>query len=559
MNNTKPKLRYIPDRFGRVNQGHWTRERDPFGRLPETRNEEPFDLSNIYNLNGRITGQGNSNHNDVAKIEVLLDQAGVFDISETQGPTGYYGLRLEQGLKKFQKQRGLQVDGKIDPNGETLQALKSVLGDKEAIQSAAQKLQKMGRKGDKVLAHLNRQEAEHLHRITDGGSINPKTGLLEFYVDDFSDMPDNDFSAPDNSSLDSGMSEAINNAYNKGSPGGSNNNASGPEYHDDGTGNNPSPSGFEGGREGGSDSTAIERAYQKTVQQQAKKNQQAKDRAARARANPAKPENPLSKPSDDSRNPQARARAERANPKNLLDEDLAKNMSGPELDYSTISVKPSEKPKSGETESYSGIDLLSATQKAKNAEMVEIIGRLNKGREEKADKFGYVAPDHLKSPPSKKMPGLNTREFLADPVNRAIAALMVPLLLNPRTWNGPIRDILNSPLPKTEEEAVKLGYNLQTYGKSLMHQDFKGKPETKYTRPNGLGSDEAVYDGKTGKPISNSPLEGTYNYVDPDSSKVGHFFADMLPFVLFDLPPGDAPKMIQKSLEYYINQWNSNE
>jgi hypothetical protein len=40
----------------------------------------------------------------------------------------------------------------------------------------------MGRNGDTVLAHLSPAEAQVLHAITDGGSINPKTGLLEFWT-----------------------------------------------------------------------------------------------------------------------------------------------------------------------------------------------------------------------------------------------------------------------------------------------------------------------------------------------------------------------------------------
>lgn len=43
----------------------------------------------------------------------------------------------------------------------------------------------MGRNSDKVLADLTPEEAEHLHRITDGSSINPKTRLLEVYIDIF--------------------------------------------------------------------------------------------------------------------------------------------------------------------------------------------------------------------------------------------------------------------------------------------------------------------------------------------------------------------------------------
>ena len=112
----------------------------------ETTDERAPDLSNIYYLKGQITGQGNINRNDVAKIEVLFNQVSVFDLSETQRPTGYYGLRLEQGLKKSKK---------------------------------------MGKNGDKVLADLNPEETEHLHRITDGSNINPKTRLLEVYIDIF--------------------------------------------------------------------------------------------------------------------------------------------------------------------------------------------------------------------------------------------------------------------------------------------------------------------------------------------------------------------------------------
>ena len=59
-------------------------------------------MPNIYYLKGQITGQGNINRNGVAKIEVLLSQAGVF-LSKTHRPTGYYGLRLEQGLRKNPK------------------------------------------------------------------------------------------------------------------------------------------------------------------------------------------------------------------------------------------------------------------------------------------------------------------------------------------------------------------------------------------------------------------------------------------------------------------------
>ena len=50
--------------------------------------------------------------------------------------------------------------------------------------STARPRSKGGRGGDVILAHLNPAEAALLHHITNGGSINPKTGLLEFTEDE---------------------------------------------------------------------------------------------------------------------------------------------------------------------------------------------------------------------------------------------------------------------------------------------------------------------------------------------------------------------------------------
>ena len=48
------------------------------------------------------------------------------------------------------------------------------------IKRTAKLLENKGRKGDKILAHINPREAMLLDRVTDGGSINPYTGLMEF-------------------------------------------------------------------------------------------------------------------------------------------------------------------------------------------------------------------------------------------------------------------------------------------------------------------------------------------------------------------------------------------
>lgn len=51
------------------------------------------------------------------------------------------------------------------------------------VKQLAAALAGMGRKGDTILAHITPEEADLLHRSTDGGSINPVTGLPEFYDD----------------------------------------------------------------------------------------------------------------------------------------------------------------------------------------------------------------------------------------------------------------------------------------------------------------------------------------------------------------------------------------
>ena len=48
------------------------------------------------------------------------------------------------------------------------------------IMSVAQKMQRLGRDGDTILAHINPQEAMQLMRMGGRGTTNPMTGLPEF-------------------------------------------------------------------------------------------------------------------------------------------------------------------------------------------------------------------------------------------------------------------------------------------------------------------------------------------------------------------------------------------
>jgi len=109
---------YVPDAMGRLGQGRWINQSEQadsmnFGGSP-------------HNLDGSVGRNGTNARSDVAKVETLLGQSGHLDLGKTDGPTGYFGSRLEDAVKGYQKDGGLKVDGVLNPQGETMTAL----GDK---------------------------------------------------------------------------------------------------------------------------------------------------------------------------------------------------------------------------------------------------------------------------------------------------------------------------------------------------------------------------------------------------------------------------------------------
>jgi len=57
----------------------------------------------------------------------------------------------------------------------------------KALKQTLQKAQKMGRRGDKILAHITSEEARLLKARGGSGTVNPRTGLPEFWMDDDDD------------------------------------------------------------------------------------------------------------------------------------------------------------------------------------------------------------------------------------------------------------------------------------------------------------------------------------------------------------------------------------
>lgn len=160
---------------------------------------------------------------DVLKIKSALQTLGHCDAPEW-GLSPYPDPDMFNAIQDFQNAQGLKPDAVINPDGETEAAIGRAMTPRHtttALQATAQALQAMGRGGDELLAHITPEEALLLDRVTDGGSINPHTGLLEFTMADMED--------------DDGMSGFE---------------ASGPADFDDGY---SAPSGMDGGDNGGDD------------------------------------------------------------------------------------------------------------------------------------------------------------------------------------------------------------------------------------------------------------------------------------------------------------------
>jgi hypothetical protein len=134
------EIDYTPDPMGRIGEG--AREiRDPavddegqqlfqdFRNAWAERRALPdlFGTKGTLDLKDGIGLQARNRRPDVAKVETFLDLLGAHDAAPTEGPTGYYSMRLEDNLKAFQAKNGLTVDGTVKPLGETLGRIKQDL------------------------------------------------------------------------------------------------------------------------------------------------------------------------------------------------------------------------------------------------------------------------------------------------------------------------------------------------------------------------------------------------------------------------------------------------
>lgn len=81
----------------------------------------PFDLHGVVAPSG-----GDNTRPDVAKVQTLLGKAGYLDLGR-DGPSGYANPATDTAIRKFQRDKGLAVDGILKPGGPTISALGGLL------------------------------------------------------------------------------------------------------------------------------------------------------------------------------------------------------------------------------------------------------------------------------------------------------------------------------------------------------------------------------------------------------------------------------------------------
>ena len=95
------------------------------------RSERRFVPDDLFRIRKPVAPMARADENredDIIKIETVLGHTGDLDPRPTGGPTGFYGVRQMEGIKRFQKRNGLTEDGIVKPGGPTIRALAARFG-----------------------------------------------------------------------------------------------------------------------------------------------------------------------------------------------------------------------------------------------------------------------------------------------------------------------------------------------------------------------------------------------------------------------------------------------
>ncbi len=88
-------------------------------------------LGNLFGLiKGPVGNNMDNNQEDVLMVKRRLNKAGYFNnLYQRPEPHGFITKEMDMGIRAFQKDKGLKVDGILLPRGETENALRLKIGD----------------------------------------------------------------------------------------------------------------------------------------------------------------------------------------------------------------------------------------------------------------------------------------------------------------------------------------------------------------------------------------------------------------------------------------------
>ncbi|MFQ5765492.1 MAG: peptidoglycan-binding protein, partial [Rhodospirillales bacterium] len=82
-----------------------------------------FNRDELFRFGGAVGPLAPNSTDDVAKVEIALDGLGFFTVNRRRGPSGEFHAGLDQGLRAFQRARGLKEDATVKPDGPTIRKL----------------------------------------------------------------------------------------------------------------------------------------------------------------------------------------------------------------------------------------------------------------------------------------------------------------------------------------------------------------------------------------------------------------------------------------------------
>ena len=104
-------------------------------------------------------------------------------------------------------------------------------------------------------------------------------------------------------------------------------------------------------------------------------------------------------------------------------------------------------------------------------------------------------------------------------------------------------------MPKSPQQALEWGWS-DKVGADCHQFTSPDKSHTKYVSPDG--KDEVIFDAQ-GNIVTAPEDYGTYNYANPSKDPVGHFYKDVLPWLIWGNDERDTTNMDQRVRSFVID------